>query len=97
MMRVVFILVAVIAVLFATAVVMTRPPQPPASQAFVNGVVLTMDGEDRVAEAPDGRRRSFDLDRAVQEAAGIAGLAAAGTQAPQDDRLTPAGWRENDE
>ena len=53
--------------------------------------------EDRVAEAPDGQRRSFDLDRAVQEAAGLAGLAAAGARAPQDDRLTPAGWRENDE
>ena len=53
--------------------------------------------EDRVAEAPDGRRRSFDLDRAVQEATALAGLTAAGTQAPQDDRLTPAGWRDNDE
>ncbi len=46
--------------------------------------------EERVSEAPDGQRRSFDLDRAVQEAAGIVGRAAAGTGAPREELVTPA-------
>jgi [NiFe] hydrogenase diaphorase moiety large subunit len=46
--------------------------------------------EERVSEAPDGQRRSFDLDRAVQEAVGIVGRAAAGTGAPREELVTPA-------
>ena len=46
--------------------------------------------EDRVAEASDGQRRSFDLDRAVQEAAGIVGRVAGDIRDPRDNRLTPA-------
>ena len=46
--------------------------------------------EERVAEAPDGQRRSFDLDRAVREAAGIVGRATAGTGAPREALVTPA-------
>ena len=41
--------------------------------------------EDRVAEAPDGQRRSFNLDRAVEEATALAGVAAAGARVPRDE------------
>jgi len=48
------LLLAIAALVLAACVavfVMLRPPSPPASQVFVNGVVLTMDAHDSVAEA----------------------------------------------
>jgi predicted amidohydrolase YtcJ len=49
--RALWIVVGIVVVLAALAYWKLSPPRPPASQVFVGGPILTMDGEDRVAEA----------------------------------------------
>ncbi len=57
-------LVVVLGIAFKLAI---RREQPPAHQVFINGVVITMDGENRVAEALSVRGEHIDAVGSTQE------------------------------
>ncbi len=74
------ILVVVLALFVGFGVLIriaTRPPEPPAQQLFINGTVLTMDADNRIAEALAVRG---DRIEAVGSTAEIMALAQEGTE-----------------